>query len=207
MILFNQLLRKMIINIIGRFSRRLNAANNKQIFYSLINNGKLTYGKHSYGIPYFMVFNDCCCSIANFCSIADDVTIVLGGNHPINWISTYPFRIKFNIKGAYSDGMPFSKGDVTIGSDVWIGTKTTILSGVTIGDGAIIAAGTIVTGNVPPYAVVAGVPGKIIKFRFDEHIINELLRIKWWEWPIDKILLQIDLLSSSRIDEFISHCN
>jgi acetyltransferase-like isoleucine patch superfamily enzyme len=83
--------------------------------------------------------------------------------------------------GAFQDGMPYTKGDIIIGSDVWIGTDAMILSGVTIGDGAIIASRSVVTENIPPYAIVAGISAKIIRFRFNQDAVEQLLRIKWWE--------------------------
>jgi acetyltransferase-like isoleucine patch superfamily enzyme len=120
-------------------------------------------------------------SIGRYCSIANDVSIGVG-NHPIERISTsdcfyYPkWGINLN---DMRDG--FNNKKTVIGNDVWIGTKVVVLSGIKIGTGAIIGAGSIVTKDIPDYAIVVGVPAKIIKFRFDNDVIQELLNLKWWE--------------------------
>jgi virginiamycin A acetyltransferase len=80
-----------------------------------------------------------------------------------------------------------SSGPINIGNDVWIGAGCKILSGVTIGNGAIIGANAIVTNDIPPYAIAAGNPARVIKFRFSNEIIQNLEKIKWWDWPIEKI--------------------
>ena len=90
---------------------------------------------------------------------------------------------------------------MTIGNDVWIGQSTIILSGVTIGDGAIIGANSLVTKDVKPYAVVGGNPAKLIKYRFDEDTIDKLLKIKWWDWSIDKIIHNRHLLNSDDFEK------
>jgi acetyltransferase-like isoleucine patch superfamily enzyme len=122
--------------------------------------------------------------IGSFCSIAKDVTIQ-EYNHRVDRLSTYNFE-KHIFSGKSIDDV-ISKGAITIGSDVWIGTKSVILSGVTIGHGAIVAAGSVVTKDVPPYAIVGGNPARVIKYRFTAEIIERLLQIEWWRWPIEKI--------------------
>ena len=115
--------------------------------------------------------------IGKFCSIASGVIFLLGGEHRSDFITTYPFNAlikNFN----YIEGHPHTKGNINIGNDVWIGSEVKILSGVNIGDGAIIGANSIVTKNVPPYAIVAGNPAKIVKYRFDKITIEKLLKIK-----------------------------
>jgi acetyltransferase-like isoleucine patch superfamily enzyme len=121
--------------------------------------------------------------IGSFCSIADKVTLFLGGNHRTDWATTFPFGHihqqtfnKFN-----GVGHPQTKGDVIIGNDVWIGTHVTIMSGITIGDGACIANNSVVTKDIPPYTIVGGNPAKVIKQRFDDETINQLLELKWWD--------------------------
>lgn len=109
--------------------------------------------------------------IGSFTSIASDVLFILGGNHSLNTISTYPFKAMFesNINEAYS------KGRIIIGDDVWIGTRATIMSGITIGNGAVIAAGAVVTKDVSPYSIVGGNPARILKYRFEPEIIEYLI--------------------------------
>ncbi len=168
-------------------------------------NGTLEIGKHTYGQPRIMQYrgSERKVRIGSYCSIAPDVTIISGGIHPVSWVSTFPFRIKWKLPGAYTDGMPCSSGDVNIGSDVWIGTHVIILSGVTIGHGAVIATGAVVTKDVPPYTLAGGVPAKIIRKRFTEDQITSLLCIRWWEWDEEKIKTAAPLLSSDNMDEFI----
>lgn len=123
-------------------------------------------------------------TIGSFCSIARNVTIQ-ETYHRSDTVSTY--HMLKNIFGDQGHGDFISKGDIQIGNDVWIGAHAIILSGVTIGDGSIIAAGAVVNKDVPPYAVVAGNPARVVKYRFNEELITELLNVKWWNWEIDKI--------------------
>lgn len=155
-------------------------------------------GPGTYGNPIILDWSEgTTLKIGNYCSIAKGVTIFLGGNHHLNWISTYPFKSKYNTKISGNDiSDHYSNGDVEILNDVWIGRGAMILSGVKIGNGAVIGAGSLVTGNIPDYAVVGGNPAKIIKMRFDIEIIEKLLNIKWWDWPEDQILKEAELLMS-----------
>jgi acetyltransferase-like isoleucine patch superfamily enzyme len=171
-----------------------------------LNNKILFMGKYTYGIPNIDIYkgSEARVIIGNFCSIAKGVTMITGGIHPVNWISTYPFRIHFRLNGAYQDGMPSTNGNIIIGNDVFIGTDAVIFSGVKIGDGAVIGARAVVTNDIPPYAIAAGVPAKVIKYRFNKTIISNLLAIKWWEWPDNDIIKIIPLLSSDKIDVFLN---
>lgn len=123
--------------------------------------------------------------IGNFCSIASH-TVIQDHNHNIDCLTTY--FIKYNVfeEDSRKNDM-VSKGNIKIGNDVWIGTHAVILSGVTIGDGAVIAANSVVNKDVEPYAVVAGSPAKVLKYRFSDDIILELLKLKWWNWDLEKI--------------------
>lgn len=128
--------------------------------------------------------------IGNFCSIARG-TNIQEHNHDSKCITTY--FIKYRIFNDKYGVDAVSKGAIEIGNDVWIGTGSTILTGVKIEDGAIIAANAVVTNDVPAYAIVGGTPAKILKYRFPAEIINELLKIKWWDWEIEKIKRNKDL--------------
>jgi acetyltransferase-like isoleucine patch superfamily enzyme len=155
-----------------------------KIFYGadLVNTkiGDYSYiGKHS------IVHNT---TIGKFCSIGPNVVIGYG-EHPINFVSTSPVfyqsTTSFDIKP--SKDLYFGHSDIDIGSDVWIGANCVLKNGISIGHGAIIGAGAVVTKSVPPYAVVVGVPGKVIKYRFDDATIKDLLVVEWWKWDLEKI--------------------
>lgn len=195
----------MLMRVLSRIYLGLHNSYLNTRFQHLVSQGRVVVGRHTYGIPTVHAWPDeSKLIIGSFTSIAVGVNILLGGNHPTNWISTFPLRIKLNIPGAWKDGMPASKGNVVIGSDVWIGYGTTILSGVHIGDGAVISAGSLIVENVPPYAIVGGVPGKIIRMRFPGKEVEQLTQIAWWYWDDDAIVKATTLLSSGELDSFIN---
>ncbi len=137
-------------------------------------------------------------NIGSFCSIADFVCMYTS-NHALHRVSSF-----HSGNGHYKDVFSFNKGknaSINIGSDVWLGTKATILSGVTIGHGAVVAAGSVVTKDVPPYAIVGGIPAKVIKYRFEDQLIKKLLDIKWWEWSDEKIMLNKEFFQSEQLSE------
>lgn len=129
-------------------------------------------------------------SIGNFCSIARG-TNIQEYNHNMETITTY--FIKHRIFEECYGVDAVSKGTIIIGNDVWIGTGTTILTGVTIGDGAVVAANSVVTNDIPNYAIVGGSPAKVLKYRFSQDVISELIKLKWWDWDIEKIKKNKDL--------------
>lgn len=131
-------------------------------------------GNYSYGVINVSSDTNNKLIIGNYCSIAENVKFLLGLDHPTNLFSTYPF------KSYFMNGIDaISKGDIIVDDDVWIGYGAIILSGVHISQGAIIAAGAVVTKDVPPYAIVGGVPANILKYRFSKEIIQELLKIDY----------------------------
>jgi acetyltransferase-like isoleucine patch superfamily enzyme len=154
------------------------------------NGGFCSIGEHSYiGEPIFI--SNKCTQIGKFCSIGYFVCIG-PSQHNMRLLSTHPFvgiSEDIDLYGELYTPPKFLIPQsvccppVEIGNDVWIGHAAIIMDGLKIGDGAVIGAGAVVTKNVPPYAVVAGVPAKILKYRFDKNIINELLEIKWWNYP------------------------
>lgn len=157
-------------------------------------------GRHTYGDIHIHVWSQPAVVVQTgaFCSFAANIRAIIDGNHRIDTFSSYPFhRIFPEIPpNNYGKSIP------VIGNDVWIGSDVTIYSGVTIGDGAVVAGQSVVTNPVPPYAVVAGNPARIVKYRFDEQTIQDLLEVKWWELP-DSF---IRTLPHTDIREVIQRC-
>lgn len=145
-------------------------------------------GEHTYGFKYENVLYHSSekkekLIIGDYCSIAPNVQFVLASDHSYKGLSTYPFKVK--ILGQEAEAI--SKGDIIVKDDVWIGLNSIILSGVTIGQGAIVAAGSVVTKDVPDYAIVGGNPAKVIKYRFEPEVIEELRMFDFSTLTEDKI--------------------
>lgn len=176
--------RKKEINSFRLKWRRKNQ-NNKTIAKNIFPIDSVIIGDYSYGEINLIAFNTVHkLIIGKFVSIANDVMFILDAEHYTNKLSTYPFKVQINKS---SEREAFSKGNIVISDDVWIGARATILSGVNIGQGAIIAAGAVVTKDVPPYAIVGGVPAKIIKYRFSEEIIEKLTKLNYMNLDTNKI--------------------
>lgn len=166
-------------------------------------------GKYTYGHDQITIFSwgeGYGLKIGSYCSIAGGCRVFTGGNHNKNRITTYPFGTHF--KNIFDNPnvitLPISNGNVIIGNDVWIGAFVTIMSGVNIGDGAILACNSHIVKDVEPYTIVGGNPAKLIKYRFSKEVIDELLKIKWWDWPENKINENTDLLCNEYINAFIN---
>lgn len=142
-------------------------------------------------------------TVGKFCSISSDVKAIFDQGHTPNWISTYPLFIAFPEVFDYTKSRENTL-TLTIGNDVWIGEGAILMPSIVIGDGSILGANTVVTKDVPPYSVVVGNPGNVIKRRFAPEDIEFLLSIKWWNWNIEKILKYGNLLNSSNIRELRS---
>jgi virginiamycin A acetyltransferase len=145
--------------------------------------------------------------IGKFCALARGVTFIMNGaNHKLDGFSTYPFQIFGNgwEKVAPQAGELPYKGDTVIGDDVWIGYEAVIMPGVQVGCGAIIAARSVVVGDVAPYTVVGGNPAKCIRQRFNDEVIQALLKIAWWNWDIEKITRNLEKIVAADIDALIS---
>ena len=192
--------------------------NDKQIVYlkNVITNPNIQVGEYTiyndfYNDPlefqknnvlYHYPINGDKLIIGKFCSIACGTKFLMNcGNHTLHSLSTYTFPLfgeewehKMNVKDSWDN-----KGNITIGNDVWIGYEAVILSGVTIGDGAIIGTRAVVTKDVPPYAIVGGSPAKVLKKRFSDDIIEKLLKIKWWNWPVEKIARSLEYIQSGNL--------
>ncbi|WP_343289954.1 CatB-related O-acetyltransferase [Ferrimonas balearica] len=182
-------------NVVGNFSRVDNSTlaehvrvdRNNQIFSSQV-------GRYSYTGMNTVLMHAC---VGAFCSISWNVTVG-GANHDYRRMTQHSFlyndcdRIRPDGESPKYDR--FAE-PVVIGNDVWIAAGAAITRGVTIGDGAVIAANAVVTKDVPPYAIVAGSPAKIIKYRFTPEIIELLTQLRWWQWPVEKIKQHYALLS------------
>lgn len=159
-------------------------------------------GEYTYGHPQVYDWEENTqLYIGRYTSIADEVKILLGGNHRMDWVSTYPFPALDDIwpEAVGINGHPWSKGDVKIGNDVWIGNGAMILSGVTIGDGAVIAARAVVVKDVEPYSIVGGNPAREIRKRFDKKQVRALLEAKWWDWPAEIVHANVKALCSGDV--------
>ena len=165
-------------------------------------NKKYIIGDFTYGRPLVIFDNDeSNLIIGKYCSISQNVTIFLGGNHRMDWNTTYPFSAlpKYFPFAQHIKGHPQTKGDVIIGNDVWIGNNVTILSGVQIGDGAVLSANAVITQNIGPYEIWGGNPARFIRKRFSQEKIDQLLVTEWWNWPPQKVAENINLLCSTDI--------
>lgn len=142
--------------------------------------------------------------IGKFCAIAEGARFIMNGaNHAMSGFSTYPFNI---FGHGWEEGFDVAswekenRGDTVIGNDVWIGMEAIVMPGVTIGDGAIVAAKSVVTHDVPPYAIVAGNAAKVVKTRFDNRTVERLVRLAWWDWPLDKINRNLNAIRGSDLN-------
>ena len=141
--------------------------------------------------------------IGKFCQIAAGVEFIMNGaNHQMNAVSTFPF---YTLEGWDMDPPALSdlplKGDTVIGNDVWIGQNAVILPGVRIGDGSIIGANSVVGNDVEPYTIVAGNPARILRKRFDEELIDLLLKFRWWDKSVEEINGLIPILTCSDLEK------
>ena len=182
---------------------------------NVVKNPKIEVGDYTYyddfenvenfekNVKYLFDFVDDKLVIGKFCMIASDVKFIMNGaNHLTEAITTYPFAIFGNGWENAMDGKSYpTKGNIEIGNDVWIGYNATIMAGVKVGDGAIIATNSTVTKNVPPYSIVGGNPAKLIRKRFSDETIERLLKLKWWNWDIEKITKNVQALTDIDVEK------
>ncbi len=178
--------------------RRKNSHNMTSV-KSIFNDKLVSVGNGSYGELNVISFTDVSkLKIGNYCSIAQNVSFVLNAEHELYHISTYPFKVATL---GVQRGEAISKGDIVLEDDVWVGYGATILSGVHIGQGAVIGAGALVNKDIPPYAICGGIPSKVIKYRFDEKMITNLLKIDYGKLSKEKIEEHIEDLYIELIDK------
>lgn len=140
--------------------------------------------------------------IGRFCALASGVRFIMSkGNHRMDGVSSFPFPI---FEGGWEHAFDLmitpSRGDTVVGNDVWLGDGATVMPGVTIGDGAVVAAASVVTTDVPPYAIVGGNPARLIRLRYEDDEITRLLRVAWWNWPIEAVTRNVRVLMSGDVD-------
>lgn len=187
-------------------------AKNSQVAASSIFGGCNRVGRNSRfsgSIGYASYIGENCtvnAQIGKYCSIASNVNTVRGSHPTKDWVSTHPafFSLNKQCGMTYSYEQRFAefKSPIVIGNDVWIGDSALIMDGVCVGDGAVVAAGAVVTADVPPYAIVGGVPARIIRYRFSEEEIARLLEIEWWNKPEQWI--KDNIQSFSDVRDFIN---
>jgi chloramphenicol O-acetyltransferase type B len=144
--------------------------------------------------------------IGKFCAIASGVKFIMGGNqgHNHSFFTSYPLEILREDFDGYKNCSSIAykrKGNTVVSSDVWIGVEALILSGIKIADGAVIGARSVITKNIGPYEIWAGNPAKLIRKRFSDDIIELLLKIQWWNWDIEKIRANINVLASNDVEK------
>jgi len=168
---------------------------------------KISLGEHSYiskGAEYIYYQSGSKVITGKYCAFARGIKFYLGGNHRTDWVSTFPFPdVKGWDRAVGIKGHPTTKGNIVIGNDVWIGREAVIMSGVNIGDGAVIGCHAVVASDVEPYSIVVGNPAKEIRKRFDDKTIEQLLKIKWWDWPTKKVHKRIGMICSDNLEAFI----
>jgi virginiamycin A acetyltransferase len=207
-----------VLSILGNTFRESFVSSTQQTTVDILPNqllslnpkfSRYSVGRFSYGCPAPIIIDDlsnpqATFKIGSFCSVGPNVTVLLGHEHRIDWVTTYPFSCVFDgFDEIVEHSNALTNGSVTIGNDVWIGMNAFILDDVNVSSGAIVGACSVVTKDVEPYTIVAGNPARVVGKRFDEKTISKLLQISWWDWSIERIKENMTLLLSNRITEFI----
>lgn len=180
---------------------------------NVVSNPKIEIGDYTYyddfekvdnfekNVKYLFDFSDEKLIIGKFCMIASDVKFIMNGaNHLTEGLTSYPFAIFGEGWEGAMEGKSYpSKGDLVVGNDVWIGYNATLMAGIKVGDGAIIAANAVVTNNVDPYTIVGGNTAREIRKRFSADKIDQLLKLKWWDWDAEKITANVHNLTGDNL--------
>ncbi len=180
---------------------------------AVVTNPQIVVGDYSYyhdfddptafetkNVRYLFPFENDRLVIGRFCAIGHGATFIMNGaNHRTDGLSTYPFGIfGQGWAAALPESWP-SRGDLVVGHDVWIGLGATLMAGITVGHGAIVGAMSVVTADVPPYAVVAGNPARVIRFRQPPEAVERLLALAWWDWPVATITRHVRLIAKGDV--------
>ncbi|MCU4180592.1 CatB-related O-acetyltransferase [Bosea sp. BH3] len=194
----------------GWLRKRLNPHNQTRLHLAHLvarRPGQIVAGSYTYGRPKVRFpESGAKLVIGRYGSIADGVEILLGGNHRLDWATTYPFPALPGLwpEAAGRTDHDTTRGDVVIGHDVWLGSQCMVLSGVSIGHGAVVAARAVVTRDVPPYAIVAGNPARVVRLRFGEATVAALIESRWWDLPREALAPLLPLMMSERTGEFLA---
>jgi len=194
----------------GWLRKRLNPHNQTRLHLAHLvarRPGQIIAGPYTYGRPKVRFpESGARLVIGRYGSIADGVEILLGGNHRLDWATTYPFPALPGLwpEAAGRTDHDTTRGDVVVGHDVWLASQCMVMSGVTIGHGAVVAARAVVARDVPPYAIVAGNPARVVRLRFDEATVAALLESRWWDRPREALAPLLPLLMSQRTGEFLA---
>jgi acetyltransferase-like isoleucine patch superfamily enzyme len=168
--------------VINAVRRRMPFARGRRLLPAGLIVGRHTYGPVDYHAVFPMYTEGARTVVGAFCSISPECRILGGGEHVIERASTFPLNARLFDPAGRTGLDATDTGPTVIGNDVYIGVGAIVLSGVSIGDGAVVGSGAVVTKPVPPYAIVAGNPAQIIRYRFDSETRARLLALRWWDW-------------------------
>jgi len=176
----------------------------RHLAYYVVRHG-FEIGDFSFGDPVIRAYDDRArLKVGRYSSIAAGVTVMLGGHHRTDFVTTFPLGLVY--RPLLPIELPYSRGDVVVGSDVWIAANATILSGTTIGDGAVVGAGAVVISDVPPYAIVFGNPARVMGQRFPDEIVKALIELRWWDLDAEQVQALRPLLQSTNVELLVSEC-
>lgn len=196
--------------------RMMRSSNDEKLFHDINKNKDaeniFTLGRGSYGAFDVTYFEEKAVNVlgGRFSSLAGGIIFLMGGNHPIKSVSSFPFDIPRVVESFFGKVHPGIRAvpkvrhnphQIIFGSDVWIGRCVTIMGGVKIGNGAVLGANAVVAKDIPPYAIAVGNPARVVKYRFDEDTIKKLLAVKWWNWSLEKIADNLPLMND--VEKFL----
>jgi acetyltransferase-like isoleucine patch superfamily enzyme len=174
--------------VINALSRRIPSLARQALLPPGLEVGRHTYGPTDFDRVFPMYTEGARTVVGAFCSISPECRILGGGEHVIDRASTFPLNARLFDEGGRTGPDATDTGPTVIGNDVYIGVGAIVLSGVSIGDGAVVGAGAVVTKSVPSYAIVAGNPAQLVRYRFESDVRARLQALRWWDWSDEEIL-------------------